>query len=70
MPLKALFLVLVISHFDFEGGVWVLITSVPGHCILVTCTFVALVGGNLVGSLSTPYAGEPEIDPRISHILL
>ena len=27
---------LVIFHFGFEGGIWTLIDSVPGHCILVT----------------------------------
>ena len=30
------FVILVISRFDFEGGVWVLIAQDPGHCILVT----------------------------------
>ena len=24
------------SRFGFEGGIWVLIAPVPGHCILVT----------------------------------
>ena len=27
-----------ISRFGFEGGIWVLIAPVPGHCILVTIT--------------------------------
>ena len=26
--------ILVISHFDFEGGTLVLIASVPDHCLL------------------------------------
>ena len=28
--------ILVISHFDFEGGTLVLIASVPGHCLSLT----------------------------------
>ena len=32
-----LFVVLVISHFGFEGGTLVLIASVPGHCLPFTC---------------------------------
>ena len=31
-----LFVILVISHFGFEGWVWVLIASVPDRCILFT----------------------------------
>ena len=31
-----IFVNLVISRFGFEGGFWVLIALVPGHCILVT----------------------------------
>ena len=31
-----LFVILVISRFGFEGGVWVLIAPVPGHSILVS----------------------------------
>ena len=27
---------LVMSRFGFECGIYVLITSVPGHCLLVT----------------------------------
>ena len=30
------FEILVISRFGFEGWLWVLITSVPGLCILLT----------------------------------
>ena len=30
------FAYLVIYRFGFEGGIWVLIAPVPGHCILVT----------------------------------
>ena len=36
VPLRALFLVLVIAHFGFEGWIWVLIASVPGLCIRFT----------------------------------
>ena len=28
---------LVISHFGFEGGTFVLIASLPGHCLYFTC---------------------------------
>ena len=31
-----LFVILVISRFGFKRGIWVLIPSVPGHCILIT----------------------------------
>ena len=31
-----LFVILVISRSGFEGGIWVLIAPVHGHCILVT----------------------------------
>ena len=31
-----LFVILVISRFGFEDGIWVLIAPVPGHCLLVT----------------------------------
>ena len=34
--MSLLFVILVISRYGFEGGIWVLITPVPGHCILVT----------------------------------
>ena len=30
------FIIQGMSRFDFEGGVWVLIAPVPGHCILAT----------------------------------
>ena len=30
------FVILVIFPFGFEGRIWVLIASVPGHCLLVT----------------------------------
>ena len=30
------FVILVISRFDFEGWIWVLIASVPDICILFT----------------------------------
>ena len=42
---------------------WVLIAQVPGHCILVS--FVAHKRGSLVGSVSTSYAGEHEINPPV-----
>ena len=29
--------ILVVSHFGFEGGTLVLIASVPGHCLSFTC---------------------------------
>ena len=32
-----LIVVLVISHFGFDGGTLVLIASVPGHCLSLTC---------------------------------
>ena len=31
-----LIVILVISHFGFEGGTMVLIASVPGHCLNFT----------------------------------
>ena len=31
-----LFVMLVVSCFGFECGIWDLIAPVPGHCILVT----------------------------------
>ena len=31
-----LFVILVISGFGFEGGIWVLIATVPGLCILAS----------------------------------
>ena len=34
-----LFVILVISHFGFEGWIWVLIASVPDLCILLTFKF-------------------------------
>ena len=37
-----IFVILVISHFGFEGGIWVLIAPVPGHCILVTFILFSL----------------------------
>ena len=33
---RRLLVILVISHFGFEGGILVMIASVPGHCLLVT----------------------------------
>ena len=30
------FVILIISRFGFERGIWVVIDPVPGHCILVT----------------------------------
>ena len=30
-----LFVILVISRFGLEGGIWVLIAPVSGHCLLV-----------------------------------
>ena len=32
----SLFVILVISHFGFEGGICLLITLVPVHCFLIT----------------------------------
>ena len=29
-------MILFISRLGFEGGVWILISPVPGHCLLVT----------------------------------
>ena len=34
-PLQCLFVILVISRFGFEGGIWVLIVRVPIYCLLV-----------------------------------
>ena len=37
------FVILVVSHFDFEGGTVVLIAPIPGHClpfIFHTCNYV------------------------------
>ena len=31
-----IFVILVVSHFGFEGWIWVLFAPVPGHCSLVT----------------------------------
>ena len=31
-----LFVILVVSHFGFEGGTFVLIAPVPGHCLPFT----------------------------------
>ena len=31
-----LIVIVVISHFGFEGGTLVLIASVPGHCLTFT----------------------------------
>ena len=36
--LFCLSVILVISRFGFEGGVWFLIAAVPVHCILATFT--------------------------------
>ena len=33
---RILTVILVISRFGFEDRSWVLIASVPGHCILIT----------------------------------
>ena len=33
-----LFVILVISHFGFEGRICLLIAPVPVHCFLITCT--------------------------------
>ena len=38
-------LTICIFRFGFEGGVWVLISQVPGHCILVTCVAAKAVFG-------------------------
>ena len=35
-----LFVMLVITHFGVEGGIWVLIAPVPAHCILVSVNVV------------------------------
>ena len=34
-----LIVIVVISHFGFEGGTLVLIVSVPGHCLSFTLFF-------------------------------
>ena len=34
--LLCIFVALVVSHFDFEGGTLVLTASVPGHCLPFT----------------------------------
>ena len=34
--LTTVFVILVISRIGFEGGIWVLIALIPGHCIRVT----------------------------------
>ena len=39
-----LFAILVNSYFSFEGGIWVQIASVSGHCIPVTFNGAAHVG--------------------------
>ena len=33
---RRLLVILVISRFGFEGGISVMIASVPGHCLIVT----------------------------------
>ena len=33
------FMILFISHFEFEGRILALIVSVPGHCIFFTLDF-------------------------------
>ena len=38
--LTIIFVILVISRFGFEGGIWVLIAPVPGHCLLVTFCYI------------------------------
>ena len=54
-----LFVVLVISHFVFEGGALVLIASVPGHCLPFTCLIVLLcccyMYGDIVQDLETMF---------------
>ena len=41
------FVILVISHFGFEGWIWVLINPVPDHCVFITFTnFLYLTGKN------------------------
>ena len=39
---KCLFVILFISHFGFEGWIWVLIASVPDLCIYFTSTLYLL----------------------------
>ena len=36
------FVILVISRFGFEGGIWVLIAPIPSHCILVSFIMVLI----------------------------
>ena len=36
LSLFCIILILVISYCGFEGGTFVLITSVPGHCLCLT----------------------------------
>ena len=44
--------ILVISHFGFEGGTLVLIVSVPGHCL--SFTFYLLASKRYDDSLPVP----------------
>ena len=47
-----IFVVVVISHFGFEGWIWVMIASVPGFCTLFTCLSIQVCrpGGCLVST--------------------
>ena len=42
--IKCLFVNLVISRFGFEGRIWVLISPVPGHCLLVAFKSKTYIG--------------------------
>ena len=33
LHVSCLIVILAISHFSFEGGILVMIASVPGHCL-------------------------------------
>ena len=48
--------ILVISRFGFEGGIWVSVAQVPGHCILVTFvnTFISHCSGGFRRSSELP----------------
>ena len=45
----------VISRFDFEGGIWVLIAAVPGFCILdISLDLLPVETRNYIRSLWLP----------------
>ena len=34
---------IILECFGFDGGIWVLVAPVPGHCILVTLMHIPIV---------------------------